>query len=593
MTDARPYCPPLALVVGVTGHRQLTAGDAARARSALERLFADLRAGVDEVCHAHSDLFADTPARMALLSPLAMGADQIAAEVALEAGIELRAVLPFDRAHYARDFDEDGRARLDALIARASASWSLPGGDSGGAYVGAGAATVAGSDILVAVWDGEPARGPGGTADVVEIAVRRGVPVIHLPLAADRPPAIIWPGWARLPGGLMRGEDAPRRPLDPVTLRELVDRLIAPPSGTERAALIAYLGEREQRNRLRPEWALLLWLTRVRPLGRRAFRALPYLAEAAVDWRPFRDSVARACAYAPTSNLLESTFAWSDGLARHYADLYRSGTVFNFAAAALAVILSLAAALVPGQKLLLLVVELLVIGALILNTIVGTRRGWHRRWLDYRFLAEQLRPMRGLRLFSTAMPRFATRAGNRRWTDWYAAAVWRAMETPPTIADGTALAGLAELVAHHEIDSQVAYHHQVAHRMHRLDHRLHVVGLTLFLATIAVGLATLVGLTFKIGVIKSLAPLLGMLSAALPTAGAAIFGIRGAGDFAGIAGRSEETADRLAHAAAHLRQPDVTLAEAARATEDAAGTMLAELDEWRAAYRTRKLAIPS
>jgi hypothetical protein len=37
-------------------------------------------------------------------------------------------------------------------------------------------------DELIAVWDGEPARGYGGTADVVAYAKRQGIPV-----------RIVWP----------------------------------------------------------------------------------------------------------------------------------------------------------------------------------------------------------------------------------------------------------------------------------------------------------------------------------------------------------------------------------------------------------------
>lgn len=43
------------------------------------------------------------------------------------------------------------------------------------------------SDRLVAVWDGQPARGYGGTADVVAYAERTGVPVTVLwPEGASR-----------------------------------------------------------------------------------------------------------------------------------------------------------------------------------------------------------------------------------------------------------------------------------------------------------------------------------------------------------------------------------------------------------------------
>jgi hypothetical protein len=43
------------------------------------------------------------------------------------------------------------------------------------------------SDVLLAVWDGRPARGFGGTGDVVAYARRRGVPVeVVWPRGAER-----------------------------------------------------------------------------------------------------------------------------------------------------------------------------------------------------------------------------------------------------------------------------------------------------------------------------------------------------------------------------------------------------------------------
>ena len=48
------------------------------------------------------------------------------------------------------------------------------------------------ADRLFAVWDGKPARGYGGTADVVDEARKRGIPV-----------TIIWPeGASTQPGSV-------------------------------------------------------------------------------------------------------------------------------------------------------------------------------------------------------------------------------------------------------------------------------------------------------------------------------------------------------------------------------------------------------
>ena len=50
------------------------------------------------------------------------------------------------------------------------------------AYLAAGRRVVECSDMLLAVWDGRPAKGKGGTADVVEHARGRNVPV-----------TVVWP----------------------------------------------------------------------------------------------------------------------------------------------------------------------------------------------------------------------------------------------------------------------------------------------------------------------------------------------------------------------------------------------------------------
>lgn len=36
---------------------------------------------------------------------------------------------------------------------------------------------------MVAIWDGQRARGPGGTADVVALALQNNVPVIHVDIS--------------------------------------------------------------------------------------------------------------------------------------------------------------------------------------------------------------------------------------------------------------------------------------------------------------------------------------------------------------------------------------------------------------------------
>ena len=52
------------------------------------------------------------------------------------------------------------------------------GGDRRDSYLDCGIETVNGADVLLAVWDGDPARGKGGTAEVVQYALSIGKPVM-------------------------------------------------------------------------------------------------------------------------------------------------------------------------------------------------------------------------------------------------------------------------------------------------------------------------------------------------------------------------------------------------------------------------------
>ena len=535
---------------------------------------------------------------LTLLSGLAMGADQIGAAVALEQGWSLDAVLPFAVEEYAHDFAGETADNFRRLLAQTRHSWSVPSTREQGdqAYALSGQVTAAQSDLIIAVWDGDEARGPGGTAEVVDYAIRRGVPVIWLPADGVSAASILWAGFDHLSPCLLDRHGAPRRPCDGPQLRELVTRLLAPPPAPEqKASLATYLAERQHLWRVRPEYPFLLILTGTRAVTRYQPRVRPYAEAAEADWRAFRASKA---ASAPETQAgldqLQDAFGWSDALANHYSQTYRGGLVFNYSAAALSVLLALTGLLAPGAKVWLLLSELAVLAALIGNTAQGTRANWHRRWLDYRYLAERLRPLRSLRLLGAATPGFNLNpAGAAKWSDWYAQALWRQLGPPAALASTAQVADLAEQVALHELDSQIAYNRANAERMHHLDHSLHRVGTALFYGAVLVGIFSLIGYTLHIEIISSWSKMLTVLSAGLPTIGAALFGIRGQGDFAAAAGRSEATAERLEALAHRLRSRPIDLPMAARAAEDFAATMLDDLDEWHVSYRHRKLAIPA
>lgn len=596
---ASPPKPILSFRVGVTGHRNLSASRMARLDGQVADLLRQIATEVGAVHADHGDVYDPAPPRLSLLSQLAKGADQMVTRIGLGLGFSLSTILPLPRRAYRTDFAGADAVAFDDLLKRSANVWRpLAGrGPRERAYALAGEATVAQSDILLAIWDGEAARGVGGTGDVVESAVRSGVPVLHLDATGNGAATALWAALGGLSPEKLDHRNAPSLPLTDHTLREIVRALLAPPLQAEEiAGLKTFLSDHSRRLLLRPEYPLLLALTGVQPLRRRNFVAPDYLRGAEANWRNFYGQPLVGTQETRQSLAgLQEAFAWADGLADHFAQSYRSAGIFNYVAGALAVMMALIGILAPRAGPLLQAGELLAVLALIGNTNIGNRRGWHRRWLDYRFLAEQLRPMRSLALLGAATPeRYVhTRVEPAaRWTDWYAAAIWRGIGPPPTIPHTKALKALIEHLTHVEVDDQVDYNRHNAARMRQLDHRLHLIGTTLFYVTTGLSVTALTAWVMHTKIPHFEARLMTFVSATLPTIAAAVFGVRAQGDFTAAGGRSEETANWLERVSAQLRERPGDLTRAARGLENATQVMLEDLGDWRVSYRHRKLVIP-
>lgn len=147
--------------LGISGHQELADASAwPWVRQALEAIVADQPSPVEAV------------------SSLARGADQMLAEIVLHAGGFLYAVIPFP--NYERTFSGEYLDRFRLLAAKAQREVRQPGKNDEASFWSAGQRVVDLSSLLIAVWDGKPARGLGGTADVVRYARERHRPIIHL-----------------------------------------------------------------------------------------------------------------------------------------------------------------------------------------------------------------------------------------------------------------------------------------------------------------------------------------------------------------------------------------------------------------------------
>jgi hypothetical protein len=115
------------------------------------------------------------------LTSLAAGADQRFAAIVLQLGGAIEVIVPFPE-YETRFASDEERASYRRLLAAATAVTILPRGGEGDEemYFLAGRRVVDESELLIAVWDGRPAAGLGGTADVVAYADRRGVRAIQV-----------------------------------------------------------------------------------------------------------------------------------------------------------------------------------------------------------------------------------------------------------------------------------------------------------------------------------------------------------------------------------------------------------------------------
>lgn len=172
-------------LIGVVGHRDLVAGEIPQIRMAVTALLQALRDAEQDV-------------RVKLLSSMADGADLLTADVASELGIDVIALLPYSAAQCRKDLTTDAaRTIFDRIMERAERlELPLPDGKPADdtlapgelrdrQYQRAGALIAQYSSLLVAIWDGQATDHPAGTARVVDFRRRGLAPVQDGPEPAD------------------------------------------------------------------------------------------------------------------------------------------------------------------------------------------------------------------------------------------------------------------------------------------------------------------------------------------------------------------------------------------------------------------------
>jgi len=153
---------PEVLAVGFTGHRKVPYE--AKSRQVIRDFLARQKESHHGIVYG--------------ISSAASGGDQLFAESCLELNIPLRILLPRPAEQFRADFDDTSWLRTVHIMEKAI-SVEVTGRHESRTeqYYDCGIQTVSESQLLVALWDGLPARGAGGTQEMVSYARKTGHPV--------------------------------------------------------------------------------------------------------------------------------------------------------------------------------------------------------------------------------------------------------------------------------------------------------------------------------------------------------------------------------------------------------------------------------
>jgi len=162
--------------IGITGHRYLPPDHIPFLKSEIQRFYQEI------VVRYKTE-------SVTVLSPLADGADNLCAELALNAGLRLVVPLPMNALEYRQSFSKETAIEFDCLLSRADQVFVVqpdevipPNPQEGFYFRQAGIYVVKHCDILLAVWDGIEKDTPdgAGTWETVKLAREYGKEVRHL-----------------------------------------------------------------------------------------------------------------------------------------------------------------------------------------------------------------------------------------------------------------------------------------------------------------------------------------------------------------------------------------------------------------------------
>jgi len=521
---------PARVIIGVTGHRKLNdepvlAEKIKRTLERIKQLIPPLQ---------------NTPMVFSILSPLAEGADRLVAREVLKIpDSQLEVVLPIEKDDYLQDFDlPESKAEFEQFLSQARRIKKLPStATRTEAYEQVGRYVVDHCDVLIALWDGKPAAGQGGTAEIVEYAREKECPLfwVHTEKEAE--------------ATYEQGRDLSRQKFQDL------DRYNSE---------FAEAGKIDQRTKA--QYQLLL--------------------EQAKEVQFSSDNLAAIC------EQVLPYYNRADILALRYQNLYfKAGSlVYSLAAAAVAVA-AFQALFLPNWPRIALI-EVVFILAVLVTVWLGNRQRWHSKWIDYRFLAERFR---SALFMATANVDVTTLRPPRHLSlsyssqDWMVSAFSSVWSKLPKLhkPDPSGFKGLREFLLAAWIDNQILYHKKTSRRHQRRHHRMAYAGNILFGITFVAALLHVLHLGTDL-----FDHLLLFMAIVFPAIAGALAAIRAHREYFRNAKRSAEMVNHLEELKEQMMITQ-NLESFLPLVREAEETMLHENEDWRVVVRFHELEPPA
>ncbi len=517
---------PARIIIGVTGHRDLdnqpALADAIReAISSIKELVPPMK---------------NTPLLLCVLSPLAEGADRLVArEILNNTEAILEVVLPLEKDDYITDFKtEKSKKEFETLLSQAKSVRTLPPRKNRAeAYKQVGLDIVDQCDVLIALWDGKPAAGKGGTQEIVQYARDNNCPLIWI--NPENP--------SRLEIETGRGiEPRPFQHLDEYNSKSVANSKFE----TRLNNNVSFFISQTENAELPPD------------------------------------------KLKPTIEYMAHHYARADTLAQGYQNIYYRAETLVYVLALVAVMIAAFQILFIPERPIILISEIVFMLAVLAIVWQGRRQRWHEKWIDYRFLAERFRSalfmaITNINVAILKPPRHLSLAYSPK--DWMVIAflsVWSQRPHPPALGIQY-FKEIIQFLCNAWIEDQIQYHKRTWERHHSRHRHLTTVSYTLFGLTIGVALLHVA----KVGP-HWLETCFAFLAVVFPAIAASITAIRTHRDYLRNSMRSAEMVQHLNE----LKSKTVHVEDYGAFLElvrEAEATMLHENEDWRVVVGFHKI----